>query len=296
MQRRNFLIRAGGIALGIATSGDRLRASPTPADRVGLGTVTLRGRFDESKLKLVDVPEYYRGRFGVRLLEFWSKHFESLEPSYLAALRRRIRAAGAELVNIQVDEDYDLASSDESRRQQSLETVRRWIEAAATLRSRAIRINPGRTGGSVEHSIASMKEVNRLCRAHRLPLLTENHFGIEMDPQVHLQIRAAAGPENVYTLPDFGNYPFDSMRDSLAKILPFAYVVSAKTVDFDAEGRHLSYDFERCLRLCEDSGFKGIYLVEQWSREVQPLDAERIADWMLEKTRGFLREPARALG
>ena len=64
-------------------------------------------------------------------------------------------------------------------------------------------------------------------------------------------------------------------------------------MDFDTDGKHLSYDFDRCLQLCEDAGFKGIYLVEQWSRQEQPIGAEQIADWMLTRTRAFLgaRQP-----
>ena len=133
-----------------------------------------------------------------------------------------------------------------------------------------------------------MRELNRYCQSKRLPLLTENHFGLEMDPDVHLRIREAAGPGNVYTLPDFGNYPVESMWASLAKILPYAYVVSAKAVDFDAQGNHLSYDFDRCMQLCEQAGFKGIYLVEQWSRREQPVDDEKIADWLLQRARANL--------
>jgi sugar phosphate isomerase/epimerase len=184
-----------------------------------------------------------------------------------------------------VDEAYDLASVDEEERRRSLETVRRWIDAAALLRSRAVRVNPGSAGGSIEQSIASMKEVNRLCRAKRLPLLTENHFGLEMDPDVHLRIREAAGPGNIYTDPDFGNYAVASMWESLAKIIPFAWVVSAKVVDFDGQGEHISYDFDRCVQMCERAGFKGVYLVEQWSRREQDLDYEKIAEWALERVR-----------
>lgn len=293
MHRRTFLLRAGGLALTATTGG----AHAAAADRVGMGTVTLRNRFEQTKAKgavlenpltLLEVPAYYRERFAVSQLEFWSNHFESLETSYLKELRKRIRAARAELINVQVDGDYDLASLDEAKRQQSLVRARQWIDAAAYLGSRAVRINPGRTGGSIDQSIASLKEINGYCVSKGLPLLTENHFGLEMDPAVHLKIRAAAGPQNVFTLPDFGNYPPDTMWESLAKILPFAYLVSAKTVDFDAQGTHLSYDFDRCLQLCESSGFKGLYLVEQWSRQEQPIDAEKIAAWMLQRTRAFL--------
>jgi len=293
MIRRDFLVRTGSLMLSLALGP--VRAAHSRDDRVGMGTVIFRNRFEQTKpksvtnledpLTLLTVPAYYRERFGVRNLEFWSYHFESLEKPYLLELRDRVKAAGARLTNIQVDVNYDLASTNEDERQRSLAVVRQWIDAAALLGSRAVRINPGKSGGSIEQSIASMKEVNQYCRSKRLPLLTENHFGLEMDPDVHLRIREAAGPKNIYTDPDFGNYPVETMWESLAKIIPYAYVVSAKAVDFDAQGEHVSYDFDRCVQLCERAGFKGIYLVEQWSRKDQDLDYEKIADWLLLRVR-----------
>jgi sugar phosphate isomerase/epimerase len=293
MLRRSFILRTGGLVLALSTSA--VRAGRAAEDRVGMGTVIFRNRFEQTKprsvaairdpLTLLEVPAYYRERFGVRQLEFWSYHFESLEKPYLQELRKRVKAAGASLINIQVDVAYDLASTNEDERQRSLDTVRQWIDAAAYLGSQAIRINPGKSGGSIEQSIASMKEVNRYCLKKRLPLLTENHFGIEMDPDVHLQIREGAGPKNVYTLPDFGNYPVATMWESLAKIIPYAYLVSAKAADFNAQGEHVSYDFDRCVQMCERAGFKGIYLVEQWSRKEQDVDYEKIADWLLRRVR-----------
>lgn len=270
-------------------------AARSGPDRVGLGTVIFRNRFEQTRpksaaapgsmLRLIDVPAYYRERFAIRHLEFWSHHFESLDKPYLEELRARVKGAHAELINVQVDAKYDLASTNEDERQGSLATVRQWIDAAALLGSRAVRINPGRPDGSVEQSIASIREVNQYCISKGLPLLTENHFGLEMNPDVHLKIREAAGPGNIYTLPDFGNYPLETMWESLAKILPFAYVVSAKAVDFDAAGKHVSYDFDRCVQMCERAGFKGLYLVEQWSRKDQDLDPEKIADWMIGRVR-----------
>jgi hypothetical protein len=251
MHRRTFLVRAGGLTISVASGLGIARAAHSAADRVGMGTVIFRNRFEQTKPKAVT-----------------ELRNPSLEKPYLMELRARVETAEAALINIQVDGAYDLASTNDEERQRSLETVRKWIDAAALLRSRAVRINPGRAGGSVEKSIASLKEVNRYCVSKRLPLLTENHFGLEMDPAVHLKIREAAGPKNIYTLPDF---------------------VSAKAVDFDERGTHISYDFDRCVQLCERAEFKGIYLVEQWSRRDQDLDYEKIADWMLQRVRMNLR-------
>ena len=294
MHRRSFLIRSSGLLVTACVGSSVSLAASDKNERLGMSTVTFRDRFKQTKpaaialqneLTLLSVPAYYRERFGVRNLEFWSNHFESRDSTYLQELRARVKAAGAQLVNIQVDADYDLASRDEQERQRSLKIAREWIDAAATLGSRAIRINPGKTNGSVEKSIASMKEVNRHCKSKGLPLLTENHFGLEMDPDIHLRILKEAGPENIHTLPDFGNYPAATMWKALEKILPHAYLVSAKAVEFNADMKHLSYDFDRCVQLAERLGFKGVYSVEQWSREKLHVDSEKVVDWMLERVR-----------
>lgn len=295
MPRRAFLLRTGGLALTVSTVPGQILAAHPVGNRIGMGTVIFRNRFEQTKpktiasignpLTLLDVPAYYRERFRVRHLEYWSQHFESLEKPYLRELRARVRAVGAELVNVHVDEAYDLASETKEERQRSLEIARQWIEAAAQLGSRAVRIKSGNPGGSVAKSIASLRELNQLCIAKNLRLLTENHFGPEMNPEVHLRIRNSAGADNLYTDPDFGKYPVEATRKSLEKILPYAYVVSAKVVDFNAQGEHISYDFDRCVRMCERAGFKGIYVVEQWSQREQDVDAEKIADWLLERVR-----------
>jgi sugar phosphate isomerase/epimerase len=294
MHRRSFLVRGSGLLVTACVASSVSLAASNNSERLGMSTVTFRDRFKQTKpaaialqneLTLLSVPAYYRERFGVRNLEFWSNHFESLESAYLQELRASVKAAGAQLLNIQVDADYDLASTDDHERQRSLKVAREWIDAAATLGSRAIRINPGKAKGSVEKSIASMKEVNQYCKSKGLPLLTENHFGLEMDPDIHLRILDEAGPENIHTLPDFGNYPGETMWKALEKILPYAYLVSAKAVEFNPNMEHLSYDFDRCVQLAERLGFKGIYSVEQWSREDLQVDSEKVVDWMLEHVR-----------
>lgn len=291
MNRRKFLIQSSGLALAVYTGPSLLSFSKDKMDRLALGTVTFRHRFKQTKpkeiavisneLRLLDVPSYYRDKFKIRNLEFWSNHFESLEPSYLTELRDSIKKTRSKLINVQVDSAYDLASTDENERQRSIRHVKEWIDAIAFLGSACVRINPGRTNGSVEKSIESMKEVNRYAKSKKLILLTENHFGIEMNTDIHLKINKEAGP-GIYTLPDFGNYPVETMFDSLAKILPFAYLVSAKAVSFNNNIEHVSYDFDKCVKMAEQSGFKGIYSVEQWSPGYQEIDHEKIAEWMIE--------------
>jgi hypothetical protein len=39
------------------------------------------------------------------------------------------------------------------------------------------------------------------------------------------------------------------------------------------------------VRLAENHGFKGVYSVEQWSRNEQNIDYEKVGDWLIEHVR-----------
>jgi len=294
MHRRTFISRSGALALTAWLSPSFIHAAPAASanPRVAMGTVLFRYRFKQTKpkelpelkneLTLLDTPAFLRDRFGISNIEFWSNHFESLDPAYLDSLKGKIKATGSTLVNVQIDSSYNLAASDEAERQQSLAEVKRWIDAVSAIGSQAIRINPGHAKGSVDQSIFSMKQVNAWCREKKLVLLTENHFGLEMDPDIHLRIIREAGPDNIHTLPDFGNYPDATRTASLAKILPHAWLISAKVVDFNGNMEHISFDFDACVRQAEGLGFKGLYSVEQWSPKFQDIDYEKVGDWLIE--------------
>ncbi len=265
------------------------------ADRLTMSTVNFRERFVQTKssdvsyksapLTLDQIPEYFRDRFKLSQVEFWSKHFESLDQNYLKDLKAALSKSKSKLVNIQFDEDYQIGSPDESVRKKSLDLALRWLDAAHFLGSGAFRVNPG--NGEVGHAINSLKTINQACQSKGLILMVENHFGMEMDPDIHLQIVREVG-KNIYTLPDFGNYDKAVRYDALKKIMPFAYQVSAKTMAFDEKLNHVSFDFDHCMKICVDSGFKGIYSVEQWSREPIKENEEAIADWMISKIKTYL--------
>lgn len=292
MNRRTFIEQSSGLAFTIWMAPGRSLLPRDKMDRLCMSTVIFRYRFKQTKpreietisneLQLLDVPAYYSKRFKLKNLEFWSNHFESLETAYLTELKNKVKSAKTRLVNIQADSDYDMATTNEEQRLAHIEQVKKWIDAAAFLGAVSIRVNPGRANGSVEKSIGSMKEINRYTKSKGLVLLTENHFGIEMNTDVHLRILKEAGPENIYTLPDFGNYPKSRMYESLQKIMPYAYMVSAKAVQFNENMEHLSFDFDKCVQLAEQAGFKGIYSVEQWDGKYMDLDHEKVADWLIE--------------
>lgn len=296
MNRRDF-----NKSLTLLTASAVLQPSRTfsfgiaAKDRLTMSTVNFRERFTQTKttdaaysaspLTLRQIPEYFRERFGLGQVEFWSKHFESIEKNYLKDLKSAIKKSKSRLVNIQFDEDYQIGAADETIRSKSLKLALKWVDAAHYLGSGAIRVNPG--NGEVDYATSSLKTINASCKSKGLVLMVENHFGMEMNPDIHLQIVREAG-DNVHTLPDFGNYSNETRYDALKKIMPFAYQVSAKTMAFDDNMNHLSFDFDLCMKICKDSGFRGIYSVEQWSRDTVKASDEAIADWMIKRIKTYL--------
>ncbi|PPL01341.1 sugar phosphate isomerase/epimerase family protein [Parapedobacter indicus] len=303
MDRKAFIFSTGGIVLSawVSPTLGKIGLPTSKMDRIALGTLLFRYRFQRTKpqqwnaikeeLTLLDVPEHHRDKFGIRKIEFWNEHFESLEPDYLGRLRDKIKSAKSELLNIQIDRiSYDLAATDEAERRQSIADVKAWMDAASFLGSKCVRINPGSPKGTVEKSIESLKELNNYAKRKKLTIITANHFGIEMDADKHVQIARESG---VYTEPDFGNYipqyTEEVMMESLSKILPYAHVVSAKMVDFNDHMEHTSYDFDKCIQLAEKAGFKGTYVIAQWSGKFQDIDYDDVARWGIEHVRNHIK-------
>lgn len=282
----------GLAASGLAASG---RASADPMDRIALTTVTFRFRFAQTRppdyagteplITLPEVPAYFRDRFGVRNVELWSQHFASTEAGDVAEIRRAVEQAGSRVVNVQVDQPYNLASADEADRQLSVALVKEWVDVACAVGSPSIRANAGT--GTVETAVRSLREVADYADGLGVAVLTENHGGISTDLGVLLEILDALGGE-VRAVADFGNFPDGTDRfDALARLIPYTDLISAKTLLFD-DGRHTSFDFDQCVRTAEAAGFRGIYAGEQWDPSTDPLDAEAIADWMVEHLRALL--------
>jgi hypothetical protein len=82
------------------------------------------------------------------------------------------------------------------------------------------------------------------------------------------------------------------MYDNLAKIIPYAYIVSAKVGTFtDTDGKleHTSYDFDKCMQLSESLNFRGNYMVAQWSGYQPGIDYEKVAAWTIERIKANIK-------
>ena len=274
MKRRDFILQTTLSAAAITGLPLASLAKPSKSkmDRIGLTTVVFRNRFAstkpknkvlENELTLLSTPEYFVDRFKVHNVEMWTNHFESTSKSYLK------------------EGKFDPSDPLEENRLKAVVEVKNWIDIAKTLQCEAVRVKSMKM--SYPQAVLSLKEITKYAKSKGIRILIENHNDLFSDYQTHISTIKDVPLDNIALLADFGNYPSNSVRfESLQHIAPFTKLVSAKTKDFSDQMEHSAYDFQKCIRIFEAQGYKGIYSCEQWGKANPNYDYEKITDWMIE--------------
>lgn len=211
MKRRPFLNAA---AASFALPQILIARSGNPMDRIAMTSVTFRFRFSQTSpdgkgdLVLTDIPAYFADEFGLTNVELWSKHFESQETSYLDQLKAKLTKAKTKLINVQVDEKYNLSDKDPAKRTASIDLCRGWIDTTAYLGAPSLRVNSGR--GEKAICIESLKELTTYAKNKGLILLVENHGGLSSDPDQLLSLIEEVGDPDIRILADYANWPADA--------------------------------------------------------------------------------------
>ncbi|MEM1442784.1 MAG: TIM barrel protein, partial [Verrucomicrobiota bacterium] len=183
MKRRPFLKAA---AASFALPQILVAQSGNPMDRIAMSSVTFRFRFRQTSMSgkgdlfLTEIPSYFADEFGLTRVEFWSKHFESQENSYLDQLKKELSGAKTKLINLQIDERYNLADPDPAKRAASIELCQGWLNTAAYLGAPSLRVNSGQ--GDRAACVTSLRELTASAKSKGLILLVENHGGLSADP------------------------------------------------------------------------------------------------------------------
>lgn len=222
--------------------------------------------------------------------------------SILKVLKQRSDALGMQNVLIMVDGEGDLSENDESVSQQAVENHKKWVDAAAFLGCKAIRVNLFGASDRQEwaaNSIRSLAALSTYAAEQNISILVENHGGHSSDAKLLVQVMEGVGMANCGTLVDFGNFCMRRENDArwgapcveeydrylgIEELMPYAQGVSAKSYAFDANGEETSMDFSKILGLVKDSGFSGFIGVEFEGQVEDPLPGMLATKTLIEKT------------
>lgn len=181
---------------------------------------------------------------------------------------------------IMVDGEGDLASNEETTRNEAIERHKKWVDAAAGLGCHSIRVNLNGSDEAeawVANSTDGLGRLAEYAAGKNINVIVENHGGLSSNAALLARVMEEIGRDNCGTLPDFGNFcirrndPADwragcaeeyDRYQGVAELMPFAKAVSAKSHDFDAEGNETNTDYVRMLQIVKDAGYSGFIGVE----------------------------------
>lgn len=220
--------------------------------------------FGTGSLTLLDLPDAARAA-GIDALDLCHFHFPRTDAAYLQEFHARLTAANMRVLSLLID-DGDISAADSMQRERDLAYIRDWINIAAQLGSRYVRVIAGQQeassdGHTIQRSAEGLSTLAHYALAQSVGLLTENWRSLAMSPDNLLAILDAAGG-TVGLCADFGNYRGPEKYRNLAAILPRASTIhahaKAEWMRPDAADRG---DLARCLDLAQEAGFLGPYVL-----------------------------------
>ena len=305
--RRDFLKSTPVLLAATLAAPHLLRAASVAAPAFGeisLAQWSLHKALFKQELTTLDFPGVARQKFGISTVEYVNQFFKdkAKDQAYLRELQQRCHDQGVTNHLIMVDGEGDLGSPDERQRQQAVENHRPWLEAAAYLGCRSVRVNAFGKGTAAQvqqAATAALGQLSAYARPLSLNVLVENHGSYTSNGQWLLHTMREVGQANVGILPDFGN--FCVRRDSgelyagrcveeydkykaLAEWLPVIKTgVSAKTLDFDAAGNCVETDYYKMLGLLKKAKFRGYLGIEYEGEKLSEEEGIRRTKALIEK-------------
>ena len=202
------------------------------------------------KITNLDFPKIAREKYGIEAVEFVNQFFKDKahDSTYLKDLKKRANDNGVTCVLIMIDGEGDLSAADTGRADKAVENHKKWVDAAAALGCHSIRVNTGPHYSPTDVATAAEAcgAADRIRRRRtRSTSSARTTAGRRATPTRLLALMKAVNkprlrhPSRLRQLPQGhadGKYMID-VYDAIARMMPYAKGVSAKSYDFDATGR-----------------------------------------------------------
>ncbi len=311
ISRRLFL--EGAIAGGAMMSlSSRLRAATVEGSgkpeagkigdfKISLAEWSLHKALFAHKIDNIDFPKIAREEYGIEGVEFVNQFFKDKahDSTYLKDLKMRAKDLGVTCVLIMIDDEGDLSAEAEGERTKAVENHKKWVDAAAELGCHAIRVNTGHHYGSTNVGPVSEAcgQLTDYGAKNAIEIICENHGGPSSNPDAMVALMKAVDKPTFGTLPDFGNFLQENGKytidiyDAIARMMPYAKGVSAKSYDFDESGKETKLDYARILKIVTDAGYHGFVGIEYEGGRLGEPEGIRATKKLLENLRGSMYQP-----
>ncbi len=287
--RRTFLKNLGLATAGvvIAPSLDVFAAKKAWFD-ISLAQWSLHKTLFAGDLKNIDFPEFAAKKCGIYGVEYVNQFFKdkAKDMAYLKDLNNRAKDNGVKNVLIMIDGEGNLGDEDNAKRLQAVDNHYKWIDAAAFLGCKSIRVNAAGKGTPEEVAQRVVDSLGTLAdygKKAKINVIVENHGGISSHGDWLAGVLKAVGKKNCGSLPDFGNFYEYDRYQGVQDLMLYAKGVSAKSHDFDANGNETAIDYHRMMQIVKEAGFKGYVGIEYEGSKLAELDGILATKKLLER-------------
>lgn len=196
------------------------------------------------------------------------------------------------------DFEEAIGSPVSDERQSAIERHKKWVEAAAFLGCHSIRVNALSQGTSEEQQNLLADGLHKLAEfgdQYDINVLVENHGGFSSDVDWLVGLIKLVDHPRLGTLPDFENFQisedveYDRYR-GVAKLMPFAQAVSAKSLMFNKAGDETRTDFSRMMGIVLDAGYHGYVGIEYVGSDMSDFEGIHATKALLKKVREELAD------
>ena len=308
MKRREFLENSiKGSAAILATSGLLSFQSNRNPDlsnpKISLAQWSLHRAFEKGLIKPENFAAIAYDQYKIQAVEYVNAFYKDKveDQNFWKSMKNSCSQAGVKSLLIMVDNEGDLGDPNDKKRMKAVQNHLKWIEAAQTLGCHSIRVN---AFGSGERSILKESLIDGLGALaekgseYNINVLIENHGLHTSDAGFITDIIKEVDNEFLGTLPDFGNWCLNKEWGStqgggctdiydpykgVEQMLPYAKGVSAKSYEFDEEGRETTIDFKKMFQLVKKSDFDGYIGIEYEGSKLSEEDGIRATKKLIER-------------
>ena len=300
--RRKFIGQVAGAAGVALFSKSALAARMADASwfEISLAEWSLHKTLFAKKLTNLEFPEVTRKKFGIGIVEYVNQFFKDKaeDTKYLNELLKRCKDNNVRNHLIMIDGEGDLGNTNEAERKKAVENHYRWVNAAKYLGCATIRVNAYGVGSAedvAKVAVQGLGAVGEYASKENINVVVENHGSYSSDGQWMSNVLKQVNKPNVGMLPDFGNFcikwangytsceqEYDRYK-GVTELMPFAKGVSAKTNNFDDQGRCVETDYDKMMKIVKDSGFKGIVGIEYEGEKLSEEDGILKTKQLLER-------------
>jgi sugar phosphate isomerase/epimerase len=297
LSRRTFLKRtaslaAGTLALGRArakqSSWPNLRFPTSARERLAVASWPFRATIESPtnrwarnpKLVGMDLKDFAAmvvKEFNLPNIEPLGQHFRSTEPAYLEEFREAVEKAGSHVVNIPTGVRESFYDPDKTKRQNAVESAKKWVDVAVALGSPSLRMHIEgyrRAKPDVDLTLDCLKQLADYGGEKNVLINLENDDLVSEDAFFLVQVIEKVGHPYLRALPDFcnsmlsGNPQFN--YDALSVMFKGAYnIAHMKDSEVGEGGKVYTVDVARCFEIARAAGYQGYFSME-WEGQGEP--------------------------